>query len=104
LSLLFISISPKATPRFQQTFVKLDVYFDPDDLQQDSGHGRLSRTGQKIPANMFPDVRGRRDKRMLYGLVSSGAAFQLRNLVLKDPDVIGRPCRSGCRPTTTWTC
>jgi phosphate transport system permease protein len=39
--------------------------------------------------SMFPDVKGRSDKRMLYGLVSSGAPFQLRDLVLRNPDVIG---------------
>jgi phosphate transport system permease protein len=39
---------------------------------------------------MFPDVSGRRDRLALYGLVSNGAAFDLRDRVLADPDLIGK--------------
>ena len=39
---------------------------------------------------MFPDVDNRQEKRLLYELVSSGAAFQLRNMVMDDPSLIGR--------------
>jgi phosphate transport system permease protein len=39
---------------------------------------------------MFPDVSDRREKRDLYGLASSGAAFQLREMVLQEPNVIGK--------------
>jgi phosphate transport system permease protein len=38
---------------------------------------------------MFPDAEGRQEKRQLYALVSSGAAYQLRDLVLQQPNVIG---------------
>ena len=37
----------------------------------------------------FPEAKGRREKRTLYGLVSSGADFQIRDVVLGDPAVIG---------------
>jgi phosphate transport system permease protein len=91
LSILFISIFAKGYPAFLQTYVKLDITFDPEILS------RESMTTADYPGlvkqslrRMFPDVKGRSDKRMLYGLVSSGAAFQLRNLVLDDPYVIGR--------------
>jgi phosphate transport system permease protein len=39
---------------------------------------------------MFPDATGRREKRQLYKLVSSGAAFELRKLVLADGSLIGQ--------------
>jgi phosphate transport system permease protein len=39
---------------------------------------------------MFPDVTSRSEKRMLYGMVSSGAAFEIRKLVLKSPTMIGQ--------------
>jgi phosphate transport system permease protein len=39
---------------------------------------------------MFPEVTTRRDKRMLYGMVSNGAAFQVRKLVLDSPEMIGQ--------------
>jgi phosphate transport system permease protein len=38
---------------------------------------------------MFPEVKKRREKRDLYSIVSSGAAFQLRAMVLANPKIIG---------------
>ena len=91
LSFLFISIAGKGYPAFQKTFIELNIYFDPDVLRQDAlataDYSKLVKTSL---SQTFPDVTGRRDKRDLYGLVSSGAAFKLRNMVLKDPDVIGQ--------------
>ncbi|MGB5424367.1 MAG: DUF3333 domain-containing protein, partial [Desulfobacterales bacterium] len=91
LSFLFISIVGKGYPALQKTFIELSVYFDPDVLRQDAlataDYGKLVKASL---SQMFPEVTGRRDKRDLYGLVSSGAAFKLRNMVLKDPDVIGQ--------------
>ncbi len=37
----------------------------------------------------FPDVTARADLRALYALVSSGAALELRQLVMRDPGVLG---------------
>jgi phosphate transport system permease protein len=90
LSLLFFSIIGKGYSAFEQTFIQLDVYFDPAILRQDAlasadYQGLIKQSLRK----MFPDVTGRQDKRELYGLVSSGASFQLRDMVLKHPDVIG---------------
>jgi phosphate transport system permease protein len=39
---------------------------------------------------MFPEAQGRNAKRQLYRIASSGAAFQLRRMVLADPNVIGQ--------------
>jgi phosphate transport system permease protein len=39
---------------------------------------------------MFPDAKGRSEKRRLYHLVSSGAQFQLRKMVLADLTLIGQ--------------
>lgn len=90
LSLLFFSIVGKGYSAFQQTFVKLDIFFDPAILHQDAlasadYQGLIKQSLRK----MFPDVTGRQDRRMLYGLISSGASFQLRDIVLEHPDVIG---------------
>jgi phosphate transport system permease protein len=40
--------------------------------------------------NHFPEVQNRREKRQLYGLVSSGASFQIRKMIMKNPDLIGQ--------------
>jgi len=91
LSLLFISIGAKGYSALFQTFIKLDVFFDPEILHQESlASANYQGLVKKSLRNMFPDVKKRRDKRMLYGLVSSGASFELRNMVLNHPEVIGK--------------
>ena len=37
----------------------------------------------------FPDVKGRRDKRALYSIVSPGAAYELRDQISTNPQLIG---------------
>ncbi|MDJ0988349.1 MAG: phosphate ABC transporter permease PstA [Desulfobacterales bacterium] len=91
LSLLFISIFGKGYSAFLQTFVKLDVFLDPEILDQQSlATADYQGLIKKSLRGMFPDVTGRKDKRLLYRIVSSGASFQLRDLVLTQPDVIGQ--------------
>ena len=90
LSLLFFSIISKGYSAFLQTYIQVDVFFDPAILHQDAlasadYQGLIKESLRK----MFPDVMGRREKLELYGLVSSGAYFLLRDTVLKHPDVIG---------------
>jgi len=96
VSILFVSIVSKGYSAFWQSYVLLPVKFDAE---------QLDPTGERDPAvlsradygglvkqtlrEMFPEVTGRRDKRRLYDLVSSGAAFQLRQMVLDDPSLIG---------------
>jgi len=90
LSLLFISIGTKGYSALQQTFVKLNVFFDADLLRQESlASANYQGLVKKTLRDMFPDVNGRRDKRKLYGLVGPGASFQLRGMVLQHPEIIG---------------
>ncbi|CAB1083993.1 phosphate ABC transporter permease [Alkalispirochaeta odontotermitis] len=91
LSLLFISVGAKGYSALFQTFIKLDVFFDPEILRQESlASANYQGLVKKSLRSMFPDVKKRRDKRMLYSLVSSGAAFELRKMVLNQPEVIGK--------------
>ncbi|MGD9363089.1 MAG: phosphate ABC transporter permease PstA [Desulfobacterales bacterium] len=91
LSLLFISIIGNGYTAFQQTYVKLDIFFDPADLQKDAlANADYKGLIKKNLREMFPDVKGRRDKRTLYGMISSGAGFQLRDLVLGNPEIVGQ--------------
>jgi phosphate transport system permease protein len=91
LLLLFISIVGNGWSAFQQTYIQLDTYFDPDMLR----HEELSSADypglvKKSLRMQFPDVKGRRDKRSLYALASSGASFQLRDMVMKKHSLIGQ--------------
>ena len=91
LSLLFISIFANGYSAFMQTFVRLNVFFDPEVLQQESlASANYQGLVKSSLRKMFSDVKGRGDTRKLYGLVSSGASFRLRDMVLQKPDVIGK--------------
>jgi phosphate transport system permease protein len=91
LAILFIDIVSKGHTAFRQTYVKLDIYLDPDvvdehNLAAADYPGLIKQTMRE----MFPEVKSRGDKRALYGLVSSGGAFQLQRMVQKDPAIIGK--------------
>ncbi len=91
LSILFISIIGNGYTAFWQTYIKLDIYFDPAALEKEAlATANYSALIKESLQDMFPQVHGRREKRTLDGMVSSGAGYQLRDLVLRDPDVIGQ--------------
>ncbi len=91
LSFLFISIIGNGWTALFQTHIQIDVHFDPDTLPLDGLSGAdypgLVKAGLR---KMFPDARGRNDKRDLYKLVSSGASFKLRRMVMADNTLIGQ--------------
>ena len=100
LATLFVSIFGNGYTAFQQTFIELEVTYDPDVL----GIGESRDTAAISAANysglvkktlrdMFPDVKGRKAKRALYRIVSSGAAFMLRERVLANPGLVGNTQR-----------
>ena len=96
LVMLFGSIIGKGYTAFQQTYLKLDVFIDQDLIgAEDANDTEALATGnyqavvKKSMRDFFPEVRGRRDKRKLYGLVSGGAAFELRDMVVNDTSLLG---------------
>ena len=91
LALLFVTIIGNGYTAFWQTFLKIDVYFDPEMLPRDSLEtADYPGLVKKSLRTMFPDAQGRKDKRMLYKLVSTGASFQLRDMVLQNPALVGQ--------------
>ncbi len=96
LCFLFVSIVSKGYPAFQQSYIQLAVYVDPAEIDPGNrmDHETLSSAnyGALIKAtlrSLFPEVTSRSDKRELYGLVSSGTDYQLRNRVMNNPSLIG---------------
>ena len=91
LAFLFVSIFLNGYSAFRQTFIQLDISFDSEFLTQESlssaDYGGLVK---RTLREMHPEVSGRRAKRMLYKLVSTGAAYQIRELALQDPEIIGK--------------
>ena len=90
LCLLFSSIISKGYTAFQQTFIALDVYFDPDEFANENlaaaNYQGLVKTSLR---STFPAVKKRRDKKALYKLASPGAAFTIQDILTADPALIG---------------
>ncbi|MEH6458038.1 MAG: phosphate ABC transporter permease PstA, partial [Cocleimonas sp.] len=95
LVLLFTIIS-KGYPAFQQTYVQLDITLDAEILKvtKDSDENALfSANYSKIVKSslneMFPGVKGRKQKRALKNIVSNSAQYEIRDMVIADPDLLG---------------
>jgi phosphate transport system permease protein len=96
LSLLFITIIGKGYSAFQQTYIGLDVHFseehvDPEDSRsaQSLAAGDYNAVIKNALREQFSQVSSRRDKRTLYSLVSNGASFDLRDMLLANPEYTG---------------
>ncbi|WP_028578745.1 phosphate ABC transporter permease PstA [Desulfogranum japonicum] len=91
LVILFSSIVGNGYTAFRQSVIVLDIHFDKQILDvsnlRSANYAKLVKDAM---SGLFPDVTGRSDKRMLHRLVSSGAAFQLQKMIIKDPSLIGR--------------
>lgn len=100
LVILFGSIIGNGYTAFQYTVIGLDVYFDPETIDPDgtrnplqlaeSDYDALVKSGLRA---LFPAVKDRQEKRALYGLASTSAADQLREMVTAQPDLIGKTAR-----------
>ena len=97
LALLFTDIVLKGWQAFEQTRVQLEVHFDPDTLGVAPGasEDELSAADyegvlkQALLAR-FPEVTARAQKRELFGLLSAGAGYELRERLMADPALLGR--------------
>lgn len=95
--LLFVTISSKGYTAFQQTYIKLNVELleekiDKDGTREEATLKRANYAGllKQNLRDMFPDVKGRKMKKALAGLISTSAAYNLRDAVLEDPSLIGQ--------------
>jgi phosphate transport system permease protein len=97
LVLLFGNIISHAWSAFEQTYVALDVTFDESVLDPQGTHdqGALATADypallKKSLAALFPEVKERQQKRSLYGIVSSGAAYELQRRLTENPGLMGK--------------
>ena len=96
VSMLFLDIFSKGYTAFVQTHIQLEVYFDPEILDPQGTRdieaivrADFRQLVREPLRQMFPEVTSRRDKRALYKILSTGAPFQLIDMVRADPDLIG---------------
>ncbi|WP_243748840.1 phosphate ABC transporter permease PstA [Pseudomaricurvus alcaniphilus] len=95
LVILFADIIGKGHSAFLQTYVRLNVELSAEAL----GISDINDPSQFVRANYdgvlrnalrerFPEVNKRREKRNLYGIISNGAGYQLRDLLEQNPQLI----------------
>lgn len=97
LLLLFADIISKGHGAFRTTSVELAVTYDADILGvtnvSDKRQMALADFAGVIKAGLrerFPDAGGRREKRELYKIVSSSAAYELKNRLAAKPALLGQ--------------
>ncbi len=95
LAFLFISIGANGYTAFQQTFIRMTVHFDSEMLGDNTNREHISSVNfpgivKKSLSDMFPEVTSRSDKKLLNSLISSGAAYDIRNMVIENPDLVGK--------------
>ena len=88
--MLLITIVSNGYSALFQTYVKLDIELDKDKLSGDLSQANYNGLIKDSLYYLFPDVKNRRLKRQLTSLVSPGAAFELRKMVLDDPGLVGQ--------------
>ena len=93
LALFFISLVFKGASAFTQSFVQLDVEFTTELL---APNGELDLAVADVESivrgalfRMFPEVRDRAGRRDLYQLVSIGASYEVRDMLEKNPELLG---------------
>ena len=96
LAFFFLTLIGNGYTAFLQTHIRLDVelsasLIDPDGELDPQTIGRANYQGliQNALRSRFPEVASRNELRELFALVSPGAAFELRDRVLGNPDLIG---------------
>ena len=96
LAWLLFSIVAQGYQAFVHTHIKLDVFFDAQQLDPSGGGSPEALAGgnygalyKKALRDRFGDARKRRDRRSLYKLLSQGAEDDLRDMVMSDPAIVG---------------
>jgi phosphate transport system permease protein len=96
LAVLLASIVSQGYTAFAQHDLALEIYFDPAEIDPQgtrdpavlSGANYVALARQSLQA-VFPEVESRTERRRLNSIVSNGAGFELRQMVMDNPDLIG---------------
>lgn len=88
---LFVTIFADGISAFRQTYIELDVDFK-EELFADENLATADFPGlvKQSLRSMFPEVTNRRDKKMLYSMISPAAAYLLQDMVEEDSAIIGK--------------
>jgi phosphate transport system permease protein len=97
LFILLADIVTKGLPAFQQNFIQIELDLSAESLGvpanpttddlYNANYLKVIRQGLR---STFPEVKSRKDKRMLYRLISIGAEYELRDYLVKHPEEVGQ--------------
>lgn len=100
LAVFFWSIVSKGYSAFTQTYIALEIEFDPELIDprgerspESLALGDYQGLVKQALYERFPEVTDRRRKRDLAGLASIGAGFELQRMVRENPELIGETRR-----------
>ena len=94
--LLFVDIIGKGSGAFRQTYIQMEMNYDADTLgiadSRDEQQIKSASYNSLVKKNLraaFPDLKSRKEKKQLYGLLSNDVSFTLRDRLLANPEKIG---------------
>jgi phosphate transport system permease protein len=99
LALLIVDITIKALPAFSVTEIQLAVALDRESLGLPNSGAidadmisaiDFGAVIKRALRDAFPEVSSRKDKKLLYQLVSSGAEFPLSDMLQANPGLVGQ--------------
>ncbi len=94
LAVFFADLFVKGASAFVQTFIQLDIHFDERMLKPDGEldleYADFDGLVRNALRAQFPGVVSRSERRALNKLVSVGAGYQLRDMIVADAGLIGR--------------
>jgi phosphate transport system permease protein len=96
LAVLLASIVSQGYTAFAQHDLALEIYFDPAEIDPQGTRDEATLSGANYAAlarqslqAVFPEVESRTERRRLNAIVSNGAGFELRQMVMDNPSLIG---------------
>lgn len=100
LGVLLFTIVRTALPAFTQTMITLDVTLYPQEIDPEGTRDPQvlsSADYQKLVrdalGDLFPEVTSRQERRQLFAMISPGATYFVREMVMDDPSLIGKRVR-----------
>ena len=88
---LLTSIFIASWTAWTETQIRLDVTLDPNEINaEDPFRGGYQDLVRNAIYQLFPQAETNADKRLVRDLLSQGAQFQVRDMVVADPSLIGQ--------------
>lgn len=92
LSVFFFTLIQQGASAFGQTFVKLDIEFSASALapagELELEYADFDAIARNALKRQFPDVSTRSDRRQLNQLISIAAGYQIRDLIIDNPELL----------------